>query len=154
MGANSRSPFQQETVRRSTPRVVPLGFMQGLKAASIAAAVSLLGCGLAGTPRAQDAPAPRDFYAQLKPDDPPACRRPVRVFEPSASLPGYQVMSSMSVTCSPGALDVCERRLRARACELQADAVILEEASGPAGVPPGASSQSLVTRGGRAIRWK
>jgi hypothetical protein len=114
----------------------------------------LLGCGVTGTPRPQDAPAPRDFYAQLKGDDDSACARPIRVFGEFDSVPEHEVVSSMSVTCSPGALEVCERRLQSRACELEADAVILEKAGSSGAVPPGASSQSLISRGGQAIRWK
>lgn len=132
-----------------------LAFNRSWSLAGVSATVLLLGCGITGTPRPEDAPAPRDFYAQLKPRDAsPACAREIRVFDAVDSVPAHEVVSSISVTCSPGALDVCERRLQTRACELKADAVILESASRAAAVPPGASAQSLVSRGARAVRWK
>ncbi|HEY6555984.1 MAG TPA: hypothetical protein VI072_01880 [Polyangiaceae bacterium] len=118
------------------------------------ASAALSACGAVGTLRPEDSPAPRDFYAQIRPAEEPRCKRELRVFDASESIPAHEVVSTLSVTCSPGALSVCERRLQARACELEADAVILDESSRSAGVPPGASSQSLVSRVGRAIRWK
>jgi hypothetical protein len=118
------------------------------------ASAALCSCGGVGTLRPEDAPAPRDFYAQIRPAEEPRCQRELRLFHASQSVPAHQVVSTLSVTCSPGALPVCERRLLARACELEADALILDESSRPAGVPPGASSQSLVSRTGRAIRFR
>ena len=105
-----------------------------------------------GTPRMQDAPAPRDFYKEVSEKETP-CDRPVSVV-PAGSLPArpYREIANLSATCSPGSMDLCERRLKQRACELGADALLLEEAAGgpnPSAVP----IQSLVSRNARALRW-
>jgi hypothetical protein len=120
--------------------------------AALLSAEGLCG-GPALTPRLEDTHAPRDFYAQVQRKE-PACNRPVTVFPPGAAVgTPYKEMSSLSGTCSPGAIDVCEARMMERACELGAYAVILSETS-PGPDPAGASSQSIVSRTGRAVRWE
>jgi hypothetical protein len=118
-----------------------------------AAAALSYGCGATGTPRLQDAPAPRDFLAQVHDKEAP-CDHEVVVFRPGAPIARpYKEVGSLSATCSPGAADICERRLRERACALGADGlVLLEPTAGPN--PAGASNQSLISRDGRAIRWE
>jgi hypothetical protein len=111
------------------------------------------GCGAALTPRVQDAPAPRDFFTEVHEKETP-CDHEVVVFPPEASVAKpYKELASMSATCSPGAVDICERRLKERACALGADAVILV-GSGPSPQPAGGSNQSIVSRSGRAVRWE
>src|SRR5256885_10616621 len=108
------------------------------------AAWCVLGGCWAATPRPEDAHAPRDFYAQIHPAE-SKCDRDVAVF-PAGAAPGrpHREIASLSATCSPGAIDVCERRMKDRACELAADAVILvEPGSGPN--PVAASGQTLVS---------
>jgi hypothetical protein len=111
------------------------------------------GCWPALTPRPQDSNAPRDFYSQVRPSE-SKCDREIAVF-PAGATPGrpHKEVASLSATCSPGAIDVCERQMKERACELGADALVLAEPSaGPN--PAGPSGQSLVSRNGRAIRWQ
>jgi hypothetical protein len=114
--------------------------------------VVALSCAPALTPRPQDSSAPRDFYAQFSREK-PACDREVAVL-PAGSSTGrtYKEVASISATCSPGSIELCEERLKSRACELGADAVIETEPA-PGATPSGASGQSLVSRGARAIRW-
>jgi hypothetical protein len=122
---------------------MPTGALVGL---------SLTACSAMGVPRPQDSQAPHDFYAQLRPEG-ATCDREVAIL-PSSGASGrkYKELASISATCSPGS-QLCERRLKDRACELGADAVILTEpSSGPN--PPGGSSQSLVSQSGRAVRWE
>jgi len=118
----------------------------------LVAALPLLGACWAATPRPEDAHAPRDFYAQLRPRE-PKCDRDIAIL-PAGATPGRanKEVASLSATCSPGAIDVCETRMKERACELGADAVVLIESS-PGPNPVGASGQTLVSRSGRAIRW-
>jgi hypothetical protein len=114
---------------------------------------ALGGCWPALTPRPQDSNAPRDFYAQVRPPE-SKCDREITVL-PAGSAPGrpHKEVASLSATCSPGAVDVCERQMKDRACELGADAILLAEPSaGPN--PVGASGQTLVSRSSRAIRWQ
>ncbi len=117
---------------------------------TLSAALVVTGC--LATPRAQDAPAPREYASQLQHDE-PECARNVMVFDPG-TIPQrrYHEIASLSATCYPGALANCERRLKARACELGADAIILGDTTRDA-PPPGASPQSLVSRSARAVRW-
>jgi hypothetical protein len=117
----------------------------------VVAAQLFAGC-WAATPRLEDAHAPRDFYAQVHPKE-PTCDRDIAMLPPGAE-PGRpnKEVASLSATCSPGALEVCDARMKERACELGADAVVLLETS-PGPNPIGASSQRLVSRNGRAIRW-
>jgi hypothetical protein len=104
------------------------------------------------TPRLEDAAAPRDFYHSLVPPK-PSCARAVPVLEP-AEVGGraFHEVSSISATCSPGSPSVCQEQLSERACELHADALIMDEpASG--GTPPGASAQSAIALSARAVVW-
>jgi hypothetical protein len=116
-------------------------------------AASHLAACWAATPRPEDAHAPRDFYAQLRPPE-RKCDRDVAIL-PAGATPGrpHKEVSSLSATCSPGAIDVCDQRLKERACELGADAIVMVEPT-PGPNPAGASGQRLVSRSGRAIRWE
>jgi hypothetical protein len=107
----------------------------------------------AATPRPEDAHAPRDFYAQIHPPE-AKCDRNIAMLPPGA-MPGraHKEVASLSASCSPGTIEVCEQRMKVRACELGADAVLLTE-PGPGPNPVGASGQTLVSRSGRAIRWE
>ena len=119
----------------------------------VVAASHIAACSPALTPRLEDTHAPRDFYAQLRRPE-SKCDRNIAML-PSGSTPGrpHKEVSSLSATCSPGAIDVCEQRLKDRACELGADAVIPVEST-PGASPAGASGQTLVSRSARAIRWE
>lgn len=65
----------------------------------------------------------QEMVAQSKP--PPRCERLVEVLRQSDTPRPYDEVSRLSVTCHPSLPDMCERSLRARACELHADAVLL-----------------------------
>jgi hypothetical protein len=116
-------------------------------------AAALAGCWPFATPHPEDAHAPRDFYQQVRPPE-SKCDRAITVL-PAGATPGrpHKEVASISATCSPGAVEVCEQRMKERACELGADAVLLLDAT-PGPNPSGASNQSLVSRNGRAIRWE
>jgi hypothetical protein len=126
----------------------------------VALVVCAIACGCAEvtpripTPHVQDAHAPADFYeANLHRESPP-CDRAIALFPAAGAASGrrYKEIASLSATCSPGSLELCEQRLKERACELKADAVIMTEST-PGASPAGASGQSLVSKSGRAIRW-
>lgn len=117
--------------------------------------VCLIGCGTttpALTPRLQDASAPRDYYRALHPSG-SKCKRQVPVLR-AEEVGGraYHEISRLSASCYPGAPEACKQTLTNRACELEADALILIESS-PGGSPPGASGQSSVSISARAVRW-
>jgi hypothetical protein len=114
---------------------------------------AIAGCTLATTPRVQDSLAPHDTYTQAVDKEPPCERRVELVRSPSVPALPYQVVGSLSATFYPGAPGLCERRLLARACEIKADAVMLNEPE-RGGTPPGASAQSAISMSGRAVRWK
>jgi hypothetical protein len=83
---------------------------------------------------------------------PTSCDRHVElVREVDATRPHTKV-ASLSVTCPPNDAAECEERLTRRACELEADAVLLEEGdfTGPAEGVGNPRDRSL---GGTAIRW-
>lgn len=113
---------------------------------------ALLVAGCLATPRLQDAPAPGEYASALHHDD-PECPADFLVFEPR-TIPQrrYRAIASLSATCYPGTLANCERRLKARACELGASAIILGDTTRVT-PPPGASPQSLVSRSAVAVRW-
>jgi hypothetical protein len=123
--------------------------LAGRAAIALAALLGTAGCLWL---RPEDAPAHRDFYRQWTQRE-ARCDHPVAVF-PAQNTPGRpsRELASMSATCSPGAIELCERDLKERACALGADALLMTEAeSGPN--PAGGSRQSLISRSGRAIRW-
>lgn len=110
------------------------------------------GCISVPTPRAEDASAPSDYFASSNVAT-TACPREVELLRSAAEVRRpFRQLADLSATCYPGAPRVCENRLLARACELEADALVLSEAT-PGGTPPGASSQSRVSISGRAVRW-
>ena len=120
--------------------------------AGLVATSTLGGCFL-GTRRPQDAQAPHDFYKQVSEKE-VTCDRPVKVLPPGA-LPGrpHREVASLSATCSPGSIELCERRLRERACALGADALLLTESeSGPN--PAAAPMHTQVSRSARALVWE
>jgi len=108
------------------------------------------GCLVGATPRLEDASAPHDSYQQTRAV---TCDPPVELLrsESEARRP-YREVASLSASCYPGAPKLCENRLLARACELQASAVILRP-SAPGGTPVGASKQSQISVDARAVRW-
>lgn len=110
----------------------------------------LAGCGFAGTPRVEDALAPRDYFAQTQ--GPPACIPEVEVLTRLQVVRPYRVIGSLSATCYPGAPKLCEQRLAARACVLHADALIVSDPEAGA-TPPGSSGQSLISVAARAVIW-
>jgi hypothetical protein len=120
--------------------------------AFVATTVGVGAC-IAGTPRLQDAPAPRDFFKQVSEKEAP-CARPVKLL-PAGALPGrpYREIASLSATCSPGSIELCERRLKERACTLGADALLLSEGE-PGANPAALPMQSLVSRSARALQWE
>ncbi len=105
------------------------------------------------TPRAVDAPAIQDYAKQAcKPVD--RCPRRIDIFEVTQfDESAYTAVGTISATCYPGARAVCEQTLKARACELDADVVLIVPSASSA-VPPGASGQSLSSLTGRALRAK
>jgi len=112
------------------------------------------GCAYMATERIEDQAAPRDAYKQLTQARATSkCERKVQLFRSTAEvLRPYRQASLLSATCSPGTPSVCDEVILERACALGADAVILEGASSK-GTPWSASTQTLSSRGGRAIRW-
>ncbi|HMI86770.1 MAG TPA: hypothetical protein VK550_21905 [Polyangiaceae bacterium] len=122
-------------------------------AIAVVTALGTLGSCIAGTPRLQDASAPRDFYKEVSEKE-AACDRPVQLL-PAGTLPGrrYRELASLSATCSPGSVELCDRRLKERACALGADAVLLGEGE-PGASPAAIPMQSLVSRNARALKWQ
>jgi hypothetical protein len=110
------------------------------------------GCGYALTPRSVDAAAPGDALEQAA--GPRASCEPLVELLRSASAARrpYRELASLAATCSPGARELCERRLLERACELRASAVILSPDE-PGGTPLGGSKLSRISVSGRAVRW-
>ncbi len=114
-------------------------------------ASALAGC--FPTPRAQDATGPREFFKQVSEKEKP-CDRPVQVL-PAGTAPGrrYRELANLSATCAPGSIELCERRLKERACALGADALLLTDAeSGPN--PAAVPIHSSLTRSARALQWE
>ncbi len=126
------------------------GWLTGVSAWAL-----LVGCaaGPSLTPRLEDASAPSDFYHSLVPAE-RKCKRDVPVLE-AAEVGGraYHEVSAISATCSPGSPAVCRQQLSERACELHADALILNEPPSGGGTPPGASGQSAIAMSARAVNW-
>jgi hypothetical protein len=120
--------------------------------AVLVAASAMAGC-IGTIPRPEDASAPRDFYKQVSEKEKP-CDRPVQLLPPGAPLGRrYRELANLSATCSPGSVELCERRLKERACALGADALLFSDAeSGPN--PAAAPIQSLVSRSARALQWE
>lgn len=103
--------------------------------------------------RNEDLHAPGEVYRSANPEK-STCTHLVELW-PSTPLTArpYKEIAKITATCYPGAITICERRLRDRACQLGADAVIAVK-SEAGGTPPGASQQSLVSRSGRAVRFE
>jgi hypothetical protein len=113
---------------------------------------ALGGCVSLPTPRAEDASAPSDYLASAN-TAAATCAPEVELLRSAAEVRRpFRQLADLSATCYPGAPRVCENRLLARACELRADALVLNEATS-GGTPPGASSQSRISLSGRAVRW-
>jgi hypothetical protein len=103
--------------------------------------------------RPEDAPAAPDFYKTVSEREAP-CDHPVQLL-PAGAVPGrpHREVASLSATCSPGSISLCERHLKERACALGADALLLTE-SEPGPNPAAKPGQSLVSRSARALRWE
>lgn len=131
--------------RHRTPRLPSLGLASLMVACTVGDYLA--------TPRAVDAPAIHDYAKQAcKPPD--HCPRRIDIFEVTQfDESAYTAVGTISATCYPGARAVCEQTLKARACELDADAVVIVPSASSA-VPPGASGQSLSSMTGRALRAK
>jgi len=106
------------------------------------------------TPPFQHVPATAETYASLQPAE-HACGREIPVLPATTPMmASYRDVGSVSVTCYPGVLGLCDRRLQDGGCRLGADAVIRAAAIDEVPPPLGASKQLLVVRSGRAIRYE
>lgn len=117
------------------------------------------GCGgcqykplLEGDPVAQN-----EYYESITASDSePRCEPTVPVHMPStAPTRPYRELSRVSVSCYPGTLNLCWRRLAAEGCRRGGDAVMVLDAA-PAsntGTRQAGSTGSYVTRSGAVILW-
>ena len=81
---------------------------------------ALFGAGCASTTQ------PEGPYRLIQPE-PVSCLHPVSVLSAAqASRPAYREVARMSATCPGIAPTQCEQTLLARACELGADAIIIQ----------------------------
>lgn len=113
-----------------------------------------LAAGCFGTPRVEDAHAPRAYWEEVVGSRESKCDRPIDVVPAHAMLGrARREVANITVSCYPGVPWVCERLLKERACELGADAVLLSDAE-PGPNPAGGSRQSMVSKSGRAVRWE
>lgn len=116
-----------------------------MRARAAIAVLLIAGC------RVEDTPAWDDSIAQLKPM--PECDHPVEVIEAGRTLVrAHRSIASMSATCSPGSPRVCKQTLLRRACELKADALVIDKSAGSGGQwqDPG---YTLKPMSAHAIRW-
>lgn len=125
-----------------------------LRLRGVAMMALLLTTGCAATPRTADHAAPYDAYRQLRQlHDEPHCDHRVQLLRSrSEAVHPYRQIASLSATCSPGALSVCEREMLDRACALGADAIILDPHA-RRGTPWNASNQPLALSSALAVRW-
>ena len=109
------------------------------------------GCLPFGTPRIEDASAPRQYASAARPH--PRCEPMVELIRSvaQANRP-YREVASLSANCYPGVPSECERQLLERACQLRAEAIILTDSKSE-GTPPGATKDSRVSRHAIAVRW-
>lgn len=115
--------------------------------------LAVTACAVMGLPRIEDSPAPREYYEQTTTAE-STCSPPVELLRSASEVVRpYREVATLSATCYPGTPRLCEQRLKERACELKAEAIILM-APTPGGTPSGASTQSQVSLSGRAVRWK
>ena len=124
----------------------------------LALALAGSGCGgsLLDVPLTSDreAPPPREYFELAKRPTAPACDPPIQIVRDAAETGRpYRELATISASCYPGTPAVCEARLKERACELHADAIILLEAQ-KGGSPPGASHQPQIVSSARAVRWE
>jgi hypothetical protein len=110
-------------------------------------------CNFMATPRIEDAPAPRDYYRLAKPSERKCSRDAPILGANQVGGRAYQELSTLSATCYPGTPGVCEQALLERACELDADALLVLEPRA-LGSPAAASTQSLTSMTAQAVRWK
>jgi hypothetical protein len=83
----------------------------------------------------------------------PACEHPVELLEPgTATLRPHRSIASLSATCSPGTPRVCKQSLLRRACDLGADALLINERPSSGGQWQG-SDYNLKSMAASAIRW-
>jgi hypothetical protein len=108
----------------------------------------LAGCTL---DRVEDSAALRDSYKQLQAM--PHCEHPIEVVDAElTTLRAHRTIASLSATCSPGSPRVCKQSLLERACELKADALIIEDRP-PSGGPWQGSDHTLKPMSARALLW-
>jgi hypothetical protein len=132
------------------PRIACRWRLASRRALLLTTGVLSLAC--VGTPRIEDAPAPRDYFRAAQPAR--RCAHRVELLRSAAEVQRpYRELASISASCYPGTPTVCENRLTERACDLQADAVILLP-SAAGGTPLGASTQSQVSSNGKAVVWQ
>jgi len=113
----------------------------------------LAGCNYMATPHIEDAPAPKDYFRLAKPSK-RQCPRDVPILQANqAGGRPYQELKTLSATCYPGTPGVCEQTLLERACEIDAEALLMVDPQA-LGSPAGASTQSQVSMTARALRWK
>jgi hypothetical protein len=89
---------------------------------------------------------PQPVLDPSKPE--PPCDRKVPVLEKRQAPESYDVAAEVTVSCPPGAMHHgsvydCDERLRKRACQLDADAILVDD--------PSASS---ATQTATLVRWK
>ena len=101
---------------------------------------------------AQEVLGPRDTLARTEPEQ--RCERVVELIESNTTSRPYREVSRISVTCHPSARDMCQRRLRERACRLGADAVLVSETVAGTGDARPPYSQSQVSASGVAIAFR
>lgn len=115
--------------------------------------ITLAGCNYMATPHIEDAPAPRDYFRLAKPTERKCSRDVPLLHADQVGGRPYQELKTISATCYPGTPGVCEQTLLERACELEADALLMREPSA-LGAPPGANTQSSTSMTALALRWK
>ena len=117
----------------------------------MAATLFAVGCGVRPVYVPRAAGASGGDLALERTPTPVTCTREVRLLD-QAPQARFDELRALSVTCDAGRLPECDEQLRARACELGADAVIVSPDRGGASGPPGALGGTLRrTREGRAI---
>lgn len=100
----------------------------------------------------QDQFALRDAYRQLEPM--PECEREIQWIESrSLVVRPHRTIGKLSATCSPGSPRVCKQTLMKRACELEADALLIEDSRAAGGNWQGGANFRLAPMNVEALRW-
>jgi hypothetical protein len=130
---------------RSLARAGCLRYHPRMRARSAIAALLIAGC------HVEDTPALDDSIAQLNPI--PECEHPVEVIESGRTLlRAHRSIASLSAMCSPGTPRVCKQMLLRRACELKADALVIDKHAGSGGQWQD-PAYTLKPMSAHAIRW-